>query len=649
MSRTLLAVSLALTILAPRVQVTPNARAAPDSPADTAEASTEPLRFVFLGDYGTTDPPSFEVASVVRALAPRFIVTLGDNNYPSGSAATIDANIGQHYHEFIEPYTGAYGAGASFNRFWPCLGNHDWNASGAQPYLDYFELPGNERYYDFVRGPVHFFALDSDAHEPDGNTRDSDQARWLEPRLRAATEPFKMVYMHHAPYDSSSNHGSIGTSQWPFKEWGATIVLAGHDHLYERLGVGGLTYVVDGLGGRNTYTFDPAIGGSQLRFNAEHGALLVAADSELAHFQFVTSSGVVADDFVLPPGGLDPGVVPFVPEDADWRYLDTGVEPGPEWRTLGYDDSGWSHGRAQLGYGEGDEATVVSYGGDTSHRFITTWFRRAFSVADPDALERLQLRLLVDDGAVVYVNGREVARTGMPAGAITAATLASTTVSGEQENVFLPYDFGPEALLDVRPGALARGRNVLAVEVHQASRTSNDVSFAAELVGIRKGRMLLPRASLWRYLDDGVAPAADWKEASFDDSHWSVGRAQLGYGEGDELTQLASGSTTTWFRAEFALDELASVRWLSCRLLRDDGAIVYLNGREAARFDLPRSGVTPATLAPFNVGHDMEGRFEETSLDPRLLVEGVNTIAVEMHQSNNANPDLSFDLELVAH
>lgn len=151
-----------------------------------------PQRFVVLGDFGTTRPESFEVAALVRALAPRFLITLGDNNYPDGEAETIDENIGQHYHQFIHPYTGSYGEGASTNRFFPCLGNHDWNTTDAQPYLDYFELPGNERYYDFQRGAVHFFALDSDAEEPDGITRDSLQALWLQQRLADSSAPFKI-------------------------------------------------------------------------------------------------------------------------------------------------------------------------------------------------------------------------------------------------------------------------------------------------------------------------------------------------------------------------------------------------------------------------------------------------------------------------
>ena len=69
-----------------------------------------------------------------------------------------------------------------------------------------------------------------------------------------------------------------------------------------------------------------------------------------------------------------------------------------------------------------------------------------------------------------------------------------------------------------------------------------------------------------------------------------VGPAQLGHGEGDEATLTSTGRTTTWFRGSFAFDAAAATRWLELRLLRDDGAIVFLNGFEAARFNLPRRG-----------------------------------------------------------
>src|SRR5262245_11237199 len=618
-----LATTAVLSLALPALQQAraPGRQAGPDP----FRPALPPFRFAVIGDYGTTSTASFAVASLVRQLDPRFVVTVGDNNYPSGGAGTIDQNIGQHYHAFIHPYTGSYGEGALANRFFPCLGNHDWSAPGAQPYLDYFELPGNERYYDFRRGPLHFFAVDSDASEPDGITRDSAQAAWLEQRLAASTSPFKVVYLHHAPYCSSSVHGSHGDLQWPFHSWGASIVLAGHDHLYERLSVSGLTYVVNGLGGRSLYDFAAPLGASRLRFDADYGALLVEADEEFARFRFLTVADSVQDEFVLPRGGADPGTTVLVPEDAVWKYLDTGVDPGLRWKSLAFDDSGWAAGRAQLGYGEGDEATVVSYGGVSTDRHITTWFRRAFVIPDPDELEALQLRMLYDDGAVVYLSGVEVVRARMPAGPIDSQTRASAA-SAEEETAFDPFLFGAERPFHVRRGLLAPGRNVLAVELHQASPSSNDLSFVAELVGIHRGEMLLPRSSTWRFLDTGVEPDSTWKDPGFDDSHWSLGDAQLGHGEGDEATLVSTGHTTVWFRRTFAVGQASAVRWLSCRLLRDDGAIVYLNGKEAARFDLPRSGVTPATLASFDVGQADEGIYQETSLDPRPLVDGVNSI-----------------------
>ena len=188
------------------------------------------IRFAVIGDYGSAGQPELDVANLVKSWNPEFIITTGDNNYPSGASQTIDTNIGQYYHEFISPYIGSYGSGAMTNRFFPSLGNHDWVTTNAQPYLNYFTLPGNERYYDIIRGPVHLFALDSDSHEPNGNSSSSIQAQWLQGRLAASTSAWNLVYMHHPPYSSGSDHGSTPVMQWPYQQWGASVVLAGHDH-----------------------------------------------------------------------------------------------------------------------------------------------------------------------------------------------------------------------------------------------------------------------------------------------------------------------------------------------------------------------------------------------------------------------------------
>ena len=140
-----------------------------------------------VGDFGSGSRDAADVAALVAGWQPDFVVTTGDNNYPAGAAETLDANVGQFYSAFIGDYQGAYGAGSQINRFFPSLGNHDWDCRDRTsrlplPYLDYFTLPegpGEERYYSVQWGPVEVFAVDSDYREPDGTEINSAQAAWL--------------------------------------------------------------------------------------------------------------------------------------------------------------------------------------------------------------------------------------------------------------------------------------------------------------------------------------------------------------------------------------------------------------------------------------------------------------------------------------
>ena len=257
------------------------------------------VRFAVIGDYGSGKQPEADVAALVKSWNPDLIITTGDNNYPDGTSETIDHNIGQFFHEFIAPYIGGYGEGGQVNRFFPSLGNHDWHSTGAQPYLDYFTLPGNERYYDFNWGPVHFYALDSDSREPDGVGRTSQQAVWLQNQLAASTSSWDIVYFHHAPY-SSGMHGDVDWMQWPFAEWGADVVLSGHDHTYERILRDGITFFVNGLGGKSKYSFFGVIDGSQMRYNQDYGAMLVEASENAIRFQFINRLNEVIDTFEIP-------------------------------------------------------------------------------------------------------------------------------------------------------------------------------------------------------------------------------------------------------------------------------------------------------------------------------------------------------------
>lgn len=253
-------------------------RKAEPAPAQGAP-DPRPVRFAVIGDYGVGDANEAAVAALVAGWAPDFVITTGDNNYPDGEAATLDANVGKHWSAFIGGYRGAYGKGSPENRFWPTPGNHDWRGREAlRPYLDYFHPPGNGRYYDvaLAGGRVHLFALDSDTREPDGVAPGSAQGRWAQARLAASTACVKLVAFHHAAWSSSSTHGSVERMRWPFKAWGADLVVAGHDHVYERLEAQGITWVTSGNGGADLYGFEPArLPESKVRYSARHGATLL--------------------------------------------------------------------------------------------------------------------------------------------------------------------------------------------------------------------------------------------------------------------------------------------------------------------------------------------------------------------------------------
>jgi len=259
--------------------------------ATSTPVSYTPVFFAVIGDFGYAGPAEQAVADLVSEAQPEFIVTVGDNNYPNGSLDTWDENVTAYYGDYL-----ARGA------FFPAWGNHDWGYHRKKlPALEkvtYLPEPG--RYYDFVRGPVHFFVLDSNWQEPHGIGADSRQAQWLKEGLAASTTPWQVVVLHHAPY-SSGHHGSQPNLQWPYAEWGADIVLAGHDHTYERIARDGIFYIVDGVGGHpSLYAFEHEVEGSLVRFNEDHGALFVWADAGQMRFEMHTVNHGVIDTFALP-------------------------------------------------------------------------------------------------------------------------------------------------------------------------------------------------------------------------------------------------------------------------------------------------------------------------------------------------------------
>lgn len=175
-------------------------------------------------------------------------------------------------------------------------------------------------------------------------------------------------------------------------------------------------------------------------------------------------------------GGLFTNSI-LVSTGSTWSYRDTGENQGDPWRLLAFDDSAWPQGAAPLGYGYGDEKTVVSYGTNANSKQITTYFRKSFNITQATNCSALTLAVRAEDGAVVYLNGSPVRTLNMPPGDITYLTTAQTNATGG--------DITHYHVVSIDPGYLIPGNNVLAVETHLASASAPSMGFDLSLTADR--------------------------------------------------------------------------------------------------------------------------------------------------------------------
>ena len=184
---------------------------------------------------------------------------------------------------------------------------------------------------------------------------------------------------------------------------------------------------------------------------------------------------------------VDPRGLALVNENAIWKYLDGGADPGPDWFQPDADLSIWPSGIPQFGFGDGDERTFVYWENPVDgSTYPAYYFRHAFLVADAASYTNLVARLLRDDGAIVYLNGRELFRDNMPAGPVNYRTYAVQAAS--DENAFTDHWVNPAGLID--------GTNHFAVEIHNQGPQSHDISFDLRLIANLP--VLPPRLALTR-------------------------------------------------------------------------------------------------------------------------------------------------------
>jgi hypothetical protein len=197
---------------------------------------------------------------------------------------------------------------------------------------------------------------------------------------------------------------------------------------------------------------------------------------------------LVTDDLVAP--------VSLVPTGSVWRYFDQGTDQGIAWRGTYFDDAFWSRGPGPLGYRTSNEVTVVSYGPSSSSKYVTTYFRRPLFVPETTAIQDLTLRIVANDGVVVYVNGGEVLRDNLPSSTITYTNFSTRRINGATNILIRTLD----------PAILFDGLNIIAAEIHQNAANGADILFDLSLTG----SAFVPRDAPIQIMPSGNGLALVW-------------------------------------------------------------------------------------------------------------------------------------------
>jgi uncharacterized protein YjdB len=251
------------------------------------------LVLVGAGDIARCGDSGAENTARILDTVPGTVFTTGDNAYPDGTAE-----------DFANCYDPTWGRHKSRTR--PSAGNHDYHTSGATGYFDYFGSAAGARgegYYSYDLGDWHVVALNSNISMSAG----SSQEQWLRADLAATTKRCVAAYWHH-PRFSSGDHGNSSRSQaiWEaLYDAGAEVVLAGHDHVYERFAPQtpnavadterGIREFVVGTGGKSLYGFGTPEPNSEVRYNSTDGVLKLTLRSDGYDWQFIPTSGSFSD------------------------------------------------------------------------------------------------------------------------------------------------------------------------------------------------------------------------------------------------------------------------------------------------------------------------------------------------------------------
>lgn len=321
------------------------------------------------------------------------------------------------------------------------------------------------------------------------------------------------------------------------------------------------------------------------------------------------------------------------PLGSSWKFNDNDVALASTWKDSNYDTSAWASGNGPLGYGDPVTTAFVT-GVDTAY------LTKDFTVNLADLSATMEFGVRRDDGIVVYLNGEEVFRDNMPTGVVTHTTLSSTTVDGSAETAINVFS--------IPKNKFVQGVNRIAIELHNRSTGSSDLTIDAYLkttVVTPPAGTVFAQGSSWKYKDDNQAQVAQWKDTSFDTSAWSSGNGPLGYGD-PVTTIIGSGLATAYFTKDFTVNLADLSSSMELGVMRDDGVVVYVNGEEVVRDNMPAGVITHNTFSSTIVDGAAETTYNTFIIPKTKFVQGNNRISIEVHNRDLTSSDLKMDAYL---
>jgi|GEM_PF-274335 len=347
---------------------------------------------------------------------------------------------------------------------------------------------------------------------------------------------------------------------------------------------------------------------------------------------------------------------------SEWRFLDNGSDQGATWKDVGFNDASWTSDTGTFGYNDPwitrciNACGVVSCSPSCGTKYITTYFRKVVDMGDISRFDSVEFAIMRDDGFVMYVNGVEVARDNMPAGTPTYTTSAPSAIGSANE--YTPIT------RRVPISAFVSGNNTIAVEVHQNGGSSSDVTFNVQMKGFVKTGFI-NTATSWKY-NTGSDQGTAWRNESFNDVAWPSGNGRFGYGESYITTCVAAGPSCSsypasgpcnsvgsgcvkypaiYFRTNMDIADTSLYDSVRFSVIMDDGAVMYVNGTEVWRHNMPAGTISYTTLTPNTIA---ENTAVIVTLPITSFKQGANLIAFELHQTGtttSTSSDADFGVQ----